>query len=245
MYSVLVKESIMSGLFALLGVLIIIFLISGSLTSAIVVCISVLLVDFFLVALIDIWGLTFNNIVVVHLLASIAISALYSLLVAMNYMMVEAPSHLPKHKQRMYRARLSISQTSSSVVHGIIASLITLSMVAIVQQSYILEVFVRIWFGAILFSTLNAYLLVPTVLSLVGPIRRIFQKRATRKIFDSCTISMQDSVLDQTERPFRSEGLESKVGSEQPAFEPAAPQNDSCFDDDDDKSVESVLHEAD
>ena len=182
MYSVLVKESIMSGLFALLGVLIIIFLISGSLTSAIVVCISVLLVDFFLVALIDIWGLTFNNIVVVHLLASIAISALYSLLVAMNYMMVEAPSHLPKHKQRMYRARLSISQTSSSVVHGIIASLITLSMVAIVQQSYILEVFVRIWFGAILFSTLNAYLLVPTVLSLVGPTpstEEKVEKRAT------------------------------------------------------------------
>ena len=130
MYTVLVRESIMSGIFSLAGVMLIVFLISGSLLLASTVCISVLLVDFFLVALIPIWGLTFNNLIVLHLLASVALSALYTLFLANDFVMIEAPGHLPKHKQRMYKARLSISQTSSSVLHGIIISLLVLAILA-------------------------------------------------------------------------------------------------------------------
>ena len=54
----------------------------------------------------------------------------------------------------------------------------------------------RIWFGAVLFSTLNAYLLVPTVLSMVGPVPDVERKKdLRRKSFRLRKASLNDAQM--------------------------------------------------
>ena len=150
----------------------VVFVITGSLMAALSVFLSVLIVDMCLLAMIPLLGLTFNNVIVVHMLASVALSVLYSLLVTMDYLLMDVPVHLTRRKQesRKYKARLAISRTSSSVLHGIIATLIALFVVYLVIDSYVFSIFVKIWFGTASIGMLNAYLLVPTILSFVGPV---------------------------------------------------------------------------
>ena len=169
-YEVLVTESIYSAVFTLVGVLIVVLIVSGSVIAALLVLYCVLFVDLCLLALVPLWGLTFNNVVVVHMLASVALSALYSLFVTIDFILVEAPRHLTKSEQRKVKARLAVSQTSSSVLHGIVASLLALMILGLNQNSYYLAVFARIWFGTVLFGSLSSFLLVPTILSFFGPV---------------------------------------------------------------------------
>ena len=44
------------------------------------------------------------------------------------------------------------------------------AIIAMIQNSYFLKVCVRVWFGTVLFAGLNSYLLMPTVLSVIGPV---------------------------------------------------------------------------
>ena len=75
-----------------------VLLITGYLFLATLVICSVLLVDLILVALLPLQDLTFNNIVVVHLVASLGLSVLYSVHITLSFMLVEAPRDMPKEK---------------------------------------------------------------------------------------------------------------------------------------------------
>ncbi len=79
-----------------------------------------------------------------------------------------------------------------------------------------MKVFVRIWVGAIIFSTLNAYLFVPTVLSFIGPIRRT------------------DKIGGDTNRPFSRKATMKR--SQIRAFMGVPESLDADDDDDDDES---------
>ena len=70
-FVVIVRETIISSACSILAVFLVVLLITGSLFLGALVVFSVLLTDLFLVALVNLWGLTFNNIVVVHLVTSL------------------------------------------------------------------------------------------------------------------------------------------------------------------------------
>ena len=56
----------------------------------------------------------------------------------------------------------------SSVVHGGFSTFLAISVLS-VAKSYIFVVFFRLWFGIIVFGMSNGFILLPIILSLVGP----------------------------------------------------------------------------
>ena len=180
MFVVIVQESLLSGASLIVAVFIVVIVITGSLFVSGLVVFSVLIVDLFLAALIPVWGLTFNNIVVVHLIASMGISVLYSAHITQSYLLVEPPEGLIKSKQRIWKIRVALGQIGSSVLHGSISTLLAIMIVGLSRQSYFFIVFFKLWLGIVLFGMANAFLLIPIILSFVGPTPDYENKRVTR-----------------------------------------------------------------
>lgn len=60
----------------------------------------------------------------------------------------------------------------SSVFHGAFSTFLAISVLA-GSASYIFEVFFKMWFGIIIFGTLNGFILLPVLLSLCGPLNNV------------------------------------------------------------------------
>ena len=56
----------------------------------------------------------------------------------------------------------------SSVFHGGFSTLLAISVLA-PSNSYVFEVFFKCWFGIIIFGMSNGFLLLPVILSFIGP----------------------------------------------------------------------------
>ena len=181
MFVVIILETILSATFSLVAIFIVILLISGSFTTAILVSFSVCLVDLFLMALIPLWGMTFNNILVVHLVASLGLSVLYSAHIAHAYILALAPASFSKKKRRIWKARVALSRVGPSVMHGSLATLLAVIIVGLSRQSYFFVVFFKLWIGIVAFGTVNAFILIPIVLSFVGPTPDYTDKDEVRK----------------------------------------------------------------
>ena len=114
------------------AVFIVVIIITGSLFVSGLVVISVLIVDLYLAALIPVWDLTFNNIVVVHVIASMGISVLYSAHITHAYLLVETPDNLTdKKKKRIWKTRVALGQVGSSVLHGSVSTLLAIMIVGL------------------------------------------------------------------------------------------------------------------
>ncbi len=95
-YVVLVEETYRSFIYALSAVFLVTFIMTGSFTAAALVLISVLVVNLFLFVMVPFFNLTINQVVIVQLLASVALSALFSLFLILTYMMEEPPDYLKR-----------------------------------------------------------------------------------------------------------------------------------------------------
>ena len=76
----------------------------------------------------------------------------------------------------------------SSVFHGGLSTFLAISVLSL-SKSYIFVVFFRMWFGIIIFAMSNGFLLLPVVLSFIGPVQT---KRRRKKTGDT---SKDDSAL--------------------------------------------------
>ena len=77
-FVVIVQETVLTSLASLMAIFTVVLIITGSLEMAGLIMLSVSLVYLFLVALIPTTDIDFNHIVVVHLIASLGLSVLYS-----------------------------------------------------------------------------------------------------------------------------------------------------------------------
>jgi len=93
--------------------------VTGSLPVTILVVMSVVLVDVFLLGLVHFWDLTMNSIVTVFLVIGLGLSVDYSAHIAHTYLTVEPPKEMTTAMQkRHYKASVAISSMGSSVIHG-------------------------------------------------------------------------------------------------------------------------------
>ena len=129
-YVVFVKETMLSVGLSITAVFFVVLLITGSLSVTCLVLLAVVLVDFFLLALIYYWDLTMNNIVVVNLVIGLGLSVDYSAHIAHTYLHVEAPKDLTTREKRKYKARVAISSMGSSVAHGGISTFLAIILLA-------------------------------------------------------------------------------------------------------------------
>ena len=78
----------MSTGLSFIAVVLVILFITASLPVTVMVTISVLLVDFFIVALVHYWNLTFNNIVVVQVVIAVGLAVDFSAHIAHTYLVI-------------------------------------------------------------------------------------------------------------------------------------------------------------
>ena len=87
-YVVIIKETIISCASSLVAISLTTFLITGSRRTSIFAFISVTLIDLFLLALIPLVDLTFNYIVLIHLIISLGLSMVFSVNISLYYLRV-------------------------------------------------------------------------------------------------------------------------------------------------------------
>lgn len=88
-------------------------------------------------------------------------------------------------EKRAYKARKAVSSMGSSVFHGGFSTFLAIISLA-AARSYIFVVFFRMWFGIIMFGMANGFLLLPVILSFIGPIGEVMDDDAkTNKVVDS------------------------------------------------------------
>ena len=172
LYVVFTNETVLSVGLSLIAVFFVVFFITGSLPVTMLVCMAVLLVDLFLVAIIHYWGLTFNTVIVINIVIAIGLSVDYSAHIAHTYLTVVPPADLSNSDKRKYKARLALSQMGSSVFHGGFSTFLAIITMA-AAKSYIFKAFFKLWFGIIVFGMANGFMLLPVILSLVGPLQSL------------------------------------------------------------------------
>ena len=60
----------------------------------------------------------------------------------------------------------------SSVFHGGISTMLAISVLGF-TKSYVFVIFFRLWVGIIIFGMANGFLLLPVILSIIGPLEAI------------------------------------------------------------------------
>ena len=187
-YVVLVEETIISMTGSLTAIFLVTITITASIRLSLFAFLSVALIDLFLVALIPLVDLTFNNIVQIHLIISLGLSAVFSVNISLYYLKVVTRPNTSRSQQRNWKVRVALGRISTSILHSSLATLLAVGLVGLLgQNSYYFKVFFRLWIGIILFGIANAFILIPILLSIVGPLpnhqeynvkrRRLFFKR--------------------------------------------------------------------
>jgi len=81
-----------------------------------------------------------------------------------------------------------------SALHGAIATLIGLAIMAVGHKSYTFNVLTKMWLGIVLFGLFHTFVFMPTIFSLLGPATDAKRKKSTRrKVFFQKIESMNDS----------------------------------------------------
>ena len=200
LYVVFTEETVLSVGLSLIAVFFVVFFITGSFPVTLLVVLAVLLVDFFLIALVYFWDLTFNTVVVIQIVIAIGLAVDYSAHISHTYLIVVPPAELSNSEKRMFKARQALSQMGSSVFHGgfsTFLAIITLSA----AKSYIFKVFFKMWFGIIIFGMANGFLLLPVILSFVGPLGNENPETESNKGSINKTSQGDDIEMKSSQKP--------------------------------------------
>lgn len=172
-YVVFVEETRNSLVLSLIAVFVVILFITADFTVTIMVAFAVFLVDVYILALVFYWNLTFNSIVVVQVVVAIGLAVDYSAHIGHTYLTVNPPN-TPKYRtdaaKRMYKSQKALSQMGSSIFHGAFSTFLAVAVLGN-SASYIFVVFYKMWVGIIVFASSNGFLLLPVVLSYIGPVK--------------------------------------------------------------------------
>ena len=97
-FKVLINEFLISSVASVSSIFIVVTLITGSPRISMLTVLPVLLTDLFLLALMPLVNIDFNNVVVVYLIISLGLSVLYSGHISHTFLLVAAPNTLEPYK---------------------------------------------------------------------------------------------------------------------------------------------------
>lgn len=170
LYVVFMDETLISVGLSLIAVFLVVFFVTANLHVTLLVTLAVILVDIFLIAAIHYWDLTFNTVVVVNVVIAIGLAVDYSAHISHTYLLIAPPkSCTTNSERRIYKARKALSVMGSSVFHGGFSTFLAIIALC-AAKSYVFVVFFRMWFIIIVFGMANGFLLLPVILSFVGPL---------------------------------------------------------------------------
>lgn len=96
----------------------------------------------------------------------------------------------------MFKARVAISSMGSSVIHGGISTFLAV-LVLSMAKSYIFVVFFKLWFGIVVFGMSNGFILLPIILSFVGPTPNLQDKKVVKERRLSRRLSLTPAGIAQ------------------------------------------------
>ena len=155
------------------AIIAIVFFVTVNVQVTLLVVFAVLLVNFFLLALLHFWQLTLNFMVMVNMIFAIGLAVDFSSHIAHTYLITKPTARQKTLAEaREYKARSAVSQMGSSVFHGGVSTFLAISVLAF-SKSYVFVVFFRLWVGIIIFGMANGFLLLPIILSMIGPVNLV------------------------------------------------------------------------
>ena len=170
-YFVFLDEMLESLSMSTVAIIFVVTFITVNIQVTFLVVCAVLLVDFFLLALLHYWSLTLNFMVMVNMIFAIGLAVDFSSHIAHTYLITKpsfAQAKTPS-QARQYKAKLAVSQMGSSVFHGGVSTMLAIAVLGF-SKSYVFVLFFRLWVGIIVFGMANGFLLLPVVLSIIGPV---------------------------------------------------------------------------
>lgn len=157
--------------------LVVVLVITASFTATVLVALSILIVQFWVVGSVFYWNLAINYLVLMQVIFAIGLSVDYSSHIAEAYLVAVVPKRVKSTAaKRKYKASMALSSMGSSIFHGSFSTLLAIAVLA-TCESFIFTVFFRMWFGIILCSMANGFLFLPVVLSLIGPVEKHKKKK--------------------------------------------------------------------
>jgi len=159
-YAIIVGEAITNLSLAIVAVTIICLLIIASLPATILVVLCVILVDIDILGLMFVWGQSIDSVSIINLVLAIGLAVDYSAHIAHAFMTTPGT--------RQERADHAIAEMGTAVIHGAFSTFLAV-LVLSTSQSYIFRSIFKQFFGICLFGSLHGIVLLPTLLSLVGP----------------------------------------------------------------------------
>ena len=128
-YIVFFEELYNGLLLSLVAVIIVVFFINVNLALTLLTVFAVILVDFYLVALIYYWGLTLNMFTGLNMIFALGLAVDYSSHISHSFLMAQPPSScVTNSEKRYYKARIAVSQMGSSVIHGATSTFLSILM---------------------------------------------------------------------------------------------------------------------
>lgn len=106
------------------------------------------------------WGLTIDSVAIINLVLAIGLSVDYSVHVAHAFLQIPGT--------RQERVDKALEEMGTAVVHGAFSTFLAVLILSS-SQSYIFRIFFKQFFGICVFGVAHGLVLLPTLLSLVGP----------------------------------------------------------------------------
>lgn len=129
-----------------------------------------LLVDLYMAGFAYYLGLTMNNVLAIQLSFALGIAVDFSTHIAHTYLHIKPPAGtITDSQKREYKAKKAISQMGSSVFHGGFSTFIAIGLLGFAKL-YSFIVFFKAWMCILTFGMLNGIILLPILLSMIGPI---------------------------------------------------------------------------
>jgi len=118
------------------------------------------LVDTDILGLMQMWGLTIDSVAIINLVLAIGLAVDYSVHVAHAFL-----QHPGTRQERTDKA---LEEMGTAVIHGAFSTFLAV-LVLSMSKSYIFRIFFKQFFGICVFGASHGLILLPTLLSLIGP----------------------------------------------------------------------------
>lgn len=157
---------------AIVAIFVIVLIFSGNICTTLMVTMNIALVDLNLLALIWYWNLELNFVTVVNLILAIGLAVDYSAHIAHAYnISVADPSCETNRERRKSKVRRTFTNIGNSVFHGAFSTFLAIVTIS-ASSNYIFRAFFKQWFAIIIFGMLHGFVLLPVILSFIGPLKR-------------------------------------------------------------------------
>ena len=106
------------------------------------------------------WGLTIDSVAIINLVLAIGLAVDYSCHIAHSFLQTKGT--------RQERVDHALEEMGTAVVHGAFSTFLAV-LVLSASKSYIFRIFFKQFFGICVFGAAHGLVLLPTLLSLIGP----------------------------------------------------------------------------